>query len=51
MVNWDGVLKFGGRPEGDYATHFCNWIERPITHILVWKCSCANVTIEEGPMM
>jgi hypothetical protein len=22
VVNWDGVLKFGGMPEGDHATHF-----------------------------
>jgi hypothetical protein len=22
VVNWDGVLKYGGRPEGDHATHF-----------------------------
>jgi hypothetical protein len=22
VVNWDGVLKFGGRLEGDHATHF-----------------------------
>jgi hypothetical protein len=22
VVNWDGVLKFGGRPEGDHAMHF-----------------------------
>jgi hypothetical protein len=22
MVNWDGVLKSGGRLEGDHATHF-----------------------------
>jgi hypothetical protein len=21
VVNWDGVLKFGVRPEGDHATH------------------------------
>jgi len=22
LGNWDGVLKFGGRPEGDHAMHF-----------------------------
>jgi hypothetical protein len=22
VINWDGVLKFGGRLEGDHATHF-----------------------------
>jgi hypothetical protein len=22
VVKWNGVLKFGGRPEGDHATHF-----------------------------
>ncbi len=22
VVNWDGVLKFGGRLKGDHATHF-----------------------------
>jgi len=21
VVNWDGVLKFGGRPHGDHAMH------------------------------
>jgi hypothetical protein len=21
VVNWDGVLKLGGKPEGDHATH------------------------------
>jgi len=21
VVNWDGVLKFGGRPKGDHAMH------------------------------
>jgi hypothetical protein len=21
VLNWDGVLKLGGRPEGDHATH------------------------------
>ncbi len=31
VVNWDGVLKFGGRSGGDHATHFLSWIERPIT--------------------
>ncbi len=31
VVNWDGVLKSGGRLEGDHATHLWRWIERPIT--------------------
>jgi hypothetical protein len=22
VVNWDGMLKFGGRPKGDHVTHF-----------------------------
>jgi hypothetical protein len=22
VVNWDGVLKFSGRPKSDHATHF-----------------------------
>jgi hypothetical protein len=22
VVNWDWVLKFGGKPEDDHATHF-----------------------------
>jgi hypothetical protein len=22
VVNWDGVLKFGGRPKGDHVAHF-----------------------------
>ncbi len=35
VVNWDGVLKFDGRPEGDHGTHFLGWIERPIVWNLV----------------
>lgn len=35
LIFFDGVLEFGGRPKGDYVTHFCSWIERPITHNLV----------------
>jgi hypothetical protein len=30
VVNWDGVLKSGGRLEGDHVTHFKGWMERPI---------------------
>jgi len=30
VVNWDGTLKYGGRPKGDHATHFYGWINRPI---------------------
>jgi len=22
VVDWDGVFKYGGRPEGDHAIHF-----------------------------
>ncbi len=51
MVNWDVMLKSGGRLEGDHATHFWSWIERLITYSLVWKCSYVNDTIEGGPMM
>ncbi len=32
-----GVLKFGGKPKGDHATHFLSWIEKPKTHNLVWN--------------
>ncbi len=39
VVNWDEVLKYGGRPQGDHATHFLNWIKRPIAQSSVWKCS------------
>jgi len=51
MVNWDGMLKLGGRLKGDHATHFWGWIERPITYSSIWKCSYVNDTIEGGPMM
>jgi len=30
VLKWDGVLKFGGKVEGDHAMHFLGWIERPI---------------------
>ncbi len=30
VVNYDGVLKFGGRLEGDHVMHFKSWIKRPI---------------------
>ncbi len=30
LGNWDGVLKSGGRPEGDHAMHFWGWMERLI---------------------
>jgi len=23
VLHWDGVLKSGGKPKGDHATHFC----------------------------
>jgi hypothetical protein len=51
VLNWDGVLKLGDMSEGDYATHFWNWIERPIAWSSIWKCSYAEDTMEEGPMM
>jgi len=51
VVNWDGVLKFGGMLKGDHAMHFLGWIKRPIARSLVWKCSYAYDTIERGPMM
>jgi hypothetical protein len=35
VVNWDGVLKFGVRPEGDHVMHFLGWMKRPITQKLV----------------
>ena len=34
VVNWDGVLKFGGKPKGDHATHFKGWMEKPIARNL-----------------
>ncbi len=46
-----GVLKFGGRLEGDHVMHFWGWIERPIAQSLMWKCSYANDTIEGVLMM
>jgi hypothetical protein len=33
VVNWDGVFKPGGKPEGDHAMHFKGWIERPMTEV------------------
>jgi hypothetical protein len=30
VVNWDGVLKSGGRLKGDHATHFQCWMEKHI---------------------
>ncbi len=51
LVNWDGVLKFGGRLKGDHVTHFWSWIKRPITWSSEYKCSYAYDTIEKGPMM
>jgi hypothetical protein len=38
VVNWDGVLKFGGKLEGDHATHLKNWIEKLIIGSSIWKC-------------
>ncbi len=33
VVNWDGVLKLGGRLEGDHVTHLWDWIERLLHEI------------------
>jgi hypothetical protein len=51
VVNWDGVLKFGAKAEGDHVTHLRGWTERPIAWSSVWKCSYVNDTIEGGLMM
>ncbi len=51
VINWDGVLKSGGKPKGGYAMHFCGWMKKIITHNSIWKCPCANVKIKGGPMM
>jgi hypothetical protein len=51
VVNWDGVLKFGGRPEGDHVMHPYNCIKRLIAQSLAYKCSYANDIIVGGPMM
>jgi hypothetical protein len=31
VVNWDGVLKLSGRPEGDHVAHFLCYKKKPIT--------------------
>jgi len=51
VVNWDGVLKLGGRLEGDHVTHLLGWIGRPIAWSLIWNCSYGDDTIEGGLMM
>jgi hypothetical protein len=51
VVNWDGVLKLGGKPKGDHATHIWGWIKRPIAQSLVYKCTYVDDTIEGGLMM
>jgi hypothetical protein len=30
LIPLDGVLKFGGNPEGDHVMHFWGWIKRLI---------------------
>jgi hypothetical protein len=45
------VLKSNGRPKANHVTYLWGWIKIPITRSLVWKCSYANDTIEEGLMM
>ncbi len=42
VVNYDGVLNLGGRPQRDHATHLQGWIERPIARSLIYKCSYVN---------
>jgi hypothetical protein len=51
LVNWDGVLKFGGKLDSDHVTQFWGCIKRPITRSFVLKCSYPNDTIKEGPIM
>ncbi len=51
VVNWDGEFKSYGRPKSNHAIHFLGWIEKPIAHTSIWKCSYANDIIEGGPMM
>ncbi len=51
VINQEGVLKSGGRPKGDHATHFLGWIKRPIAWSSIYKCSYTHDTIEKGPMM
>ncbi len=51
LIPFDGVLKLGGRLEGDHITHFWGWIEKSIAQSLVWKCSYGDDTIERGPMI
>jgi hypothetical protein len=51
VVNWDGLLKSGGKLEDDHAMHFWGWIERPMARNSIWKCSYAYDTIEGGPMI
>jgi hypothetical protein len=35
VVNYNGVLKFGGKLKGDHVMHFKGWMERPIARSLV----------------
>jgi hypothetical protein len=51
VVNWDGVLKLGGRLEGDHATHLLGWIGRLIACSSVWNCLYGDDIIEGGLMM
>jgi hypothetical protein len=37
VLNWDEVSKSNDKLEGDHATHFKSWIERPIAQSLIWK--------------
>jgi hypothetical protein len=46
VVNWDGVLKWSGKPEVDHVTHLWSWIKKPITHSLIYKCSYTNDIIK-----
>jgi len=49
LLNWNGVLKLGGKPKGDHGTHSWGWIKRPITWSLVWKCSYVDDNFEGVP--
>jgi hypothetical protein len=51
VLNLDGVMKSGGKPKGDHATHLWSWIKIPMAQNLVWKWSYVDDIIEEGCMM
>jgi hypothetical protein len=51
VVNWDRVLKSGGKPNGDYATHFKGWIEKLLHKVWFEKCQYVINRIKGGFMM